>query len=290
MVEYTIITDSGCDLSADMVAQMGLGYTPLSLNYPDKSLYIYADYRGLGVKEFYQSMRDGAAPTTSATTSDQWVQNAIPELEAGKDVLFMAFSSGLSGTYQSSVIAAQELREQFPGRRIEAPDTRCVSLGLGLLLYHVVNLQRQGASMDDVLAYIEENKLHLCHWFTVESLTYLQRGGRVSRATALAGTILGIKPVLHVDNEGHLINVGKKRGRRASLEALADKVAETAIRPEEQMIFISHGDCEEEAVLLEQLIRQRVPIKDCYHNYVGPVIGAHSGPGTMAVFFYGTQR
>ncbi len=290
MSNFYIITDSGCDLGQDRVDAWGLGYVPLSLNYPEKSHYIYADFRGLGVKEFYQSMRDGAAPTTSATTTAQWIEAALPALESGRDVLMMAFSSGLSGTYQSSVIAMQELRERFPERKIFAPDTLCVSLGLGLLLKDVVALRDNGGSIEEAVAFIENHKMKLAHWFTVESLIYLRRGGRISAATAIAGTVLGIKPILHVDDEGHLISMSKKRGRKASLEALADKVAETIVDPEQQDIFISHGDCIDDVKMLEQLLRQRIRFKDCYANYVGPVIGAHSGPGTMAVFFYGTGR
>ena len=290
MSNFYIITDSGCDLSQDYVDAWGLGYVPLSLNYPEKSHYLYADFRGLGVKEFYQSMRDGAAPTTSATTSEQWVEVATPALEAGQDVLLMAFSSGISATYQSSVIAMQELKERFPERKIYAPDNLCVSLGLGLLVKDVVKLRDNGGSIEDAVAFIENNKQRLAHWFTVETLTYLHRGGRVSTATAIAGNVLGIKPILHVDDEGRLVSMSKKRGRKASLQALADKVVETIENPEEQDIFISHGDCIDDVKTLEAMLRERINFKECYANYVGPVIGAHSGPGTMAVFFYAKER
>ncbi len=289
MSGYTIITDSCCDLGMDRVQQWGLKYTPLRLT--DAALEHQVERAGAeGIHLFYEAMRGGAAPKTSATTTEQWIQNAQPELEAGRDVLMLTFSSALSGTYQAAHIAAQELGEQFPGRKVIAVDTRCASLGLGLLLYHVVQQQRSGATIEEAAAYAESHKLQLCHWFTVDSLTYLRRGGRISGATALAGTILGIKPVMHVDDEGRLVAVGKRRGRKASMEALADQLAETAIRPEEQTIFISHGDCLDEAKQLEQMIRSRTPIKDCYINPVGPVIGAHSGPGTLALFFYGTHR
>lgn len=290
MSNFYIIADSGCDLGQDLVDKWGLGYVPLSLNYPEQSYYLYADYRGIGVDHFYQSMRDGAAPTTSATTTAQWEEEAIPALEAGRDVLMLPFSSGLSGTYQSAAIAARELQERFPERKICAVDTLCASLGVGLLIKDVVALREQGASLEEAVAFAEANKLKLAHWFTVESLTYLRRGGRISAATAIAGTVLGIKPVLHMDNEGHLVSMSKKRGRKASLEAIADKLAETIVHPEEQDIFISHGDCIEDARVLEQMLRQRITFRDCYINYVGPVIGAHSGPGTLSVFFYGTER
>ncbi len=290
MSDFYIITDSGCDLSQDRVDSWDLGYVPLSVNLGKESKYIYADYRGLGVKEFYQSMRDGAAPTTSATTSEQWVEAAVPALESGRDVLMMAFSSGLSGTYQSSVMAMSELRERYPNRKIYSPDTLCVSLGLGLLIADVVRVRSNGADIDEALAYIEAHKMEIAHWFTVENLIYLHRGGRVSKASTIAGSVLGIKPVLHVDNEGHLIPVNKKRGRKASLEAIVERVAETIIDPENQDIYISHGDCWDDVQTLEEMLRKRIKFKDCYANYVGPVIGAHSGPGTMAVFCHANVR
>lgn len=288
MQKFTIITDSGCDLGLDMLRKMELRYARLGLSDPELEKRVYTDEDGIHV--FYDAMRSGAAPKTSATTPEQWKEKALPDLESGMDVLLMPFSSGLSTTYQSAVIAAKELQEQFPTRKIVASDTLCVSLGLGLLLYYVAELKNQGATIDEATAYIESHKMQVCHWFTVESLTYLRRGGRISATTALAGSVLGIKPIMHVDDEGHLVNVEKKRGRKASLEALVDKLVETAIHPEEQMIFISHGDCLEDARQLEQMIRSRTPIRGCYINPVGAVIGAHSGPGTMALFFYGTQR
>lgn len=213
-----------------------------------------------------------------------------PFLDAGQDVLVLAFSSGLSTTYQSSVIAVEELREQYPDRKIYTVDTLAASLGQGLLVWHAAQLRTQGKTIEEVRDWVEENKLHLCHWFTVDDLNHLKRGGRVSAATALLGTMLSIKPVLHVDDEGHLINMSKARGRAASLKALVDKMEETAIDPAGQTIFISHGDCEGDARKVAGMVKERFGVEVAVIGTIGPVIGAHSGPGTMALFFLGEKR
>lgn len=287
---FSILTDSGCDLSAEMLRRLDIKCIPLKLNYPDRSLDIYPDERTICLHDFYRSMRDGETPKTAAATVEQWMQSAREELQAGNDVIIAPFSSGLSSTFQTAVMAANELRTEFPKRTVYVSDTRCASLGLGLLLYDAANLRISGADLTKTIVFLETRAPQICHWFTVDNLQYLRRGGRISGAAALAGTVLGIKPILHMDDEGHLAAVGKKRGRRASLEALADQLAELAVEPETQTIFISHGDCEADAKLLEQYIRERVSISGCCIHTIGPVIGAHSGPGTVSVFFYGRQR
>ena len=202
----------------------------------------------------------------------------------------MAFSSGLSGTCSAGTIAARDLAEEFPERKILVVDTLCAALGQGLLVYLTAKKRAEGATLEEAAQYAEETKLSLCHWFTVDDLFFLKRGGRLSGATALVGSALGIKPVLHVDDEGHLVKVSTARGRKNSLKALADKMAETAIDPQNQTVFIGHGDCLEDAQYLADLLKSSCGFKEILIDYVGPVIGAHSGPGTMALFFLGTRR
>jgi DegV family protein with EDD domain len=211
-------------------------------------------------------------------------------LASGKDVLALAFSSGLSATYQSAVIAADELQEKYPDRKIRVVDTACASLGQGLFVYHACKQRDAGLSLEELTAWAEENKLKLCHWFTVDDLMFLKRGGRVSAATAVVGTMLQIKPVLHVDNEGRLINVSKARGRKASIDALVKKMEETMLHGVNDVAFICHGDCLEDAKYLEKLVKERCGVKEVFIGYTGAVIGSHAGPGVLALFYLGEHR
>lgn len=290
MSEYVIVTDSSADLTEELVQELGVEVLPLSFTIHDTTRRNYPDNREMDPKEFYRMLRAEEIATTAAVNVSEYTEMVSPILEGGKDVLILAFSSGLSATCQSAMMAAEELREKYPERKIFVVDTLCASLGQGLLVYHAAMLKKAGKSMEEVRDWTEENKLHLCHWFTVDDLHFLKRGGRVSAATAVVGTMLQIKPVLHVDDEGHLINMGKARGRAASLTALVDHMAETAIAPEEQVIFISHGDCEEDAKTVAEEVKRRFGVKKVVIGYVGPVIGAHSGPGTLALFFLGKKR
>ena len=290
MAEYQIITDSTTDLSPEMIEQFGVQVIPLCYMMEGKTFHNIPGGGEMDEHSFYEKLRAGVISTTAQVNAEEFIQHFTPVLELGKDILYLAFSSGLSGTYQSAVIAKQELQEKYPERRIEVFDTLCASMGEGLLVYHVCTLQQAGKDMDEVLSWLQENVLHLCHWFTVDDLNHLKRGGRVSAATALVGTMLGIKPVLHVDDEGHLINVSKVRGRKQSLDALVKKMEETAIEPSNQTIFISHGDCPEDAKYVADLVKSKMGVKDIRINFIGPVIGAHSGPGTVALFFLGTER
>ena len=205
-------------------------------------------------------------------------------------MLALAFSSGLSTTYQSAVIAANDLLEQYPDRKIRVVDTRCASLGQGLFVYHVCRQRDAGLELEELADWAENHKLNLCHWFTVDDLMYLKRGGRVSAATALVGTMLQIKPVLHVDDEGHLINVSKARGRKASMDALAKKMEETALEGQNDIAYICHGDCLEDAKYLAQRIKERCGVKEVHIGYTGAVIGSHAGPGVLALFYLGSKR
>lgn len=287
---YVVMTDSSADLTAGLVEQLGLDVIPLSVNVGEQSFMNYPDEREISSPDFYDLLRKGANAQTSAVNVDTFLNAMSVHLKAGKDVLYLGFSSGLSSTYGASEIAAQELRETYPDRKILTVDTLCASLGQGLLVYLTMQKVLSGATIEEAAAYAEENRLHLCHWFTVDDLFFLKRGGRVSAATALVGSALGIKPVLHVDNEGHLINVSKARGRKNSILALVDRMESSAIEPQKQTIFISHGDCLADAEFLAAEVRKRFGVTDITINFVGPVIGAHSGPGTLALFFLGTER
>ena len=218
------------------------------------------------------------------------MQTMKPALEAGLDLLLIGFSSGLSTTYQSGCIAAAELREQYPTRKIVTVDSLCASLGQGLFVYLAAQKQRGGATLEETEAYLLELRAHLCHWFTVNDLMHLKKGGRINAATAIVGSVLNIKPVMHMDDEGHLVNVSKAKGRKASLAALAAKVLETGTNLEDQTVFICHGDCLADAEFVADRIRQNTPVKDIIIRSVGPAIGAHTGPGVVSVFFVGTQR
>ena len=290
MGEYVILTDSSADLTAELVAELGVEVIPLSFTMEDKTYFNYPDNRDIDPADFYARLRGGAMATTAAVNVADYTEAIEPILKEGKDVLVLAFSSGLSATYQSSVIAVNELKEKFPERKIFTVDTLCASLGQGLLVYLAAKKQQAGASIEEVRDWAEENKLHLCHWFTVDDLHFLKRGGRISAATAVLGSMLHIKPVLHVDDEGHLINMGKARGRGASLTALVDHMEETAIDPASQVVFISHGDCLADAEKVAGDVKKRLGVKEVVINHVGPVIGAHSGPGTLALFFLGSRR
>ena len=287
MSQYQIITDSGCDLPKDKLEQLGVKLVPLTVNFRGENLEDSVDE---GIKTLYDGFRAGEAATTSAINPTRWAAAMEPVLQEGKDVLVITFSSGLSTTYQSAVIAANELQENYPQRQIKVVDSLCASLGQGLLVWYACQKQSQGLSLSELAAWLEENRLHLCHWFTVDDLMYLKRGGRVSATTALLGTMLNIKPVLHVDNEGHLINVSKTRGRKAAIDALAAKAAQQGLPGQNELMYICHGDCLEDAEYLAKRLKETTEVKEVFIGYTGAVIGSHSGPGTLAVFFLGSQR
>lgn len=287
---FTILTDSSCDLPASMAEEMQLEVLPLTVYVEEDHYRNYLDGREIGFHEFYQRLQTAKNVKTSAVNQAQFLEIMEPLVAAGNDVLYLGFSSGLSGTCNAGALAAAELREKYPERKIYVVDTLCASLGQGLLVYLCWQQQRAGKSIEEVRDYAEATKLHLCHWFTVDDLMFLKRGGRVSAATAIVGSMLSIKPVMHVDNDGHLIKVDIARGRKASIRALAAEMEKRGTDLAGQHIFISHGDCEDDANYLAKLIREKFAVKDITINYVGPVIGAHSGPGTLALFFLGTER
>jgi len=286
-MSYQIITDTCCDFPNHMYKDLDLRVVPLSVLYKGVN---YNKYSEAWLKEMFAGLRAGETASTSAVNPDGWATVIEPVLANGQDALVLAFSSGLSTTYQSAVIAADELREKYPERKIFVVDTLCASLGQGLLVWYACKKRDEGLSLEELAAWCEENRGHLCHWFTVDDLMYLKRGGRVSAATALVGTMLKIKPVLHVDDEGHLINVSKTRGRKASIDALAAKMGETMLPGQNDTVFICHGDCQEDAEYLAAQIKEKYGVKDVLIYYVGAVIGSHSGPGTLALFYLGEHR
>ena len=287
MPNYQIITDSCCDLTNEMIEKLNLKVVSLSMMFRGQTL---ADSVSGDIKAFYDAMRGGESATTSAVNPEGWATVMEPALAAGKDVLVIAFSSGLSTTYQSAMIAADELREKYPDRKIVVVDSLCASLGQGLLCWHAAKKRDEGLSLEELAQWIEDHKLNLCHWFTVDDLQYLKRGGRISAATALVGTLLNIKPVLHVDNEGHLVSVSKSRGRKASIQALADQMEKLALPGENDFISICHADCYDDASALAEMLKKKLGVKEVFIGYTGAVIGSHSGPGTLALFFLGSQR
>lgn len=290
MEQYRIITDSSCDLTQEMADELNLAIAPLSVNFQGQECRNYLDGRELDVKKFYSGLRAGEMTSTTAANPALWRSVAEPILQAGEDVLILAFSSGLSTTYNAACIAAEELMEEYPGRKVMVVDTLCASLGQGMMCWYVERKRRSGATLEEARAYAEEIKPQMAHWFTVDDLFFLKRGGRVSGSTAVLGTMLQIKPLLHVDDNGKLIFVSKARGRKASIQALADKVGADAIEPEKQTMFISHGDCLEDAEYLAGLLKEKLHVPEIHINFVGPVIGSHAGPGVLAMFYVGKKR
>lgn len=287
MASYQIITDSCCDFRPEKYTELQLTVQPLMLTYQGKTR---PDRSDDSIRSLYAGLRAGEPASTSAVNPEGWSELIRGCLDAGQDVLVMAFSSGLSTTYQSAVIAARELAESYPERKILVCDTLSASLGQGLLVWYACKKRDEGLSLKALYAWVEEYKYHLCHWFTVDDLMYLKRGGRISAATAVLGTMLSVKPVLHMDDEGHLINMSKARGRKASIQALAQKMEELGADYDNSTVFICHGDCIDDAKYLEQLVREKCGVKEVYINYTGAVIGSHSGPGTLALFFLGKHR
>ena len=287
-MSYRIITDSCCDFTPEQYAQFNLDFVPLTIMYKNEPHDDFLDEKS--IKMVYEGLRNGETASTSAANPDGWAKAIEKVLAQGQDALVMAFSSGLSTTYQSAVIAAEDLKEKYPDRKVIVIDTLCAAHGQGLLVWYACKKRDDGLSLEEVAAWVEDNKLHLCHWFTVDDLMYLKRGGRVSATTALVGTMLNIKPILHVDNAGKLINVAKTRGRKAAIETLAKKLHELGEGYDNETVFISHGDCVEDAQLLASIVKEKYGVKNVLMGYVGAVIGSHAGPGTLAFFFLGKER
>ena len=286
-MNYRIITDSCCDFPRDMIPSLDIDMVNLTLLFRNQELTDPSDAQ---IKTMYDALREGESATTSAVNPEGWKCAIEPVVAGGKDALVMAFSSGLSTTYQSAVIAAEELMEQYPGRTVKVVDTLCASLGQGLYVWYACKKRDEGLSLEELYTWCEENKKNIAHWFTVDDLMFLKRGGRIGAATAVVGTMLNIKPILHVDDNGKLISVSKTRGRKNALDALAKKLAEDGLPGENETVFISHGDCLEDAQYVANLCKEKYGVKNVVIGYVGAVIGSHAGPGTVAFFFLGKHR
>lgn len=290
MSNFRIITDSTCDLSQDMVDELDVTVIPMNFTIGADSFLDYPDERDLSSHNFYTRIAAGETSTTNQISLATFTDTFEPYLKAGIDILYLAFSSGLSGTYNSSVLASRDLAEKYPERKIYTVDTLAASLGEGLLVWHAVQKKRSGASIDEVKDWMEQNRNRMHHWFTVDDLNHLKRGGRISGASALVGTMLGIKPVMHFDDEGHIILIDKIRGRKQSLDDLANHMAKTSEAPEGQMIFISHSDSLEGAEYVKEQVAAKFGVTQFRLASIGPVIGAHTGTGTVALFYLGKDR
>ena len=288
MSEYIIFTDSACDIAPELLKEWGVKYQNLTFHFVDEE----REYQNeeMSPADFYACMRAGRVAKTAAINVETFKAAFEEVLKQGLDLLYLGFSSGLSNTSNAGQLAANELAELYPERKIIVIDTICASAGQGLLVYLTVQKKNEGANIEEAAAYARELVPHLCHWFTVDDLMFLKRGGRVSPAVALIGTMLNIKPVMHVDDEGHLIKVSQARGRKASLKAIVEQYDALALTPDAGTVFICHGDCMDDAKRLAGMVREKHGVEVKLITYTGTVIGAHSGPGTLALFFLGKHR
>ncbi|WP_122642977.1 DegV family protein [Luxibacter massiliensis] len=287
MREFVITVNSTVDLPREWVEERNVPVIPLKYTIDGET---YTDMYGLSGKEFFAKLREGHMSVTSQVNPDEAREALEPFLKAGKDVLHLGFSSGLSGTYNSMRIAGEELAEEYPDAKVIIIDTLCACLGEGLLLYKALQLKDAGKSVDEVAQWVEENKLHICHNVTVDDLNHLHRGGRVSKATAILGTAVQIKPIIHMDNEGKLQVIGKQRGRKKSLNKIVDMAVEQSRGWDNDMVMITHGDCIEDAQYVADLVREKMGVQQILIHNIGTVIGSHTGPGVVAVFFMGEKR
>lgn len=287
MSDYVVTVNSTVDLPKEWLAERNVPVIPLKYTIDGET---YEDMAGLSSKEFFQKLRDGKMATTSQINPEEAREALEPFLKEGKDVLHLAFSSALSGTCNSMRIAAEELKEEYPERKIIVIDTLCACLGEGLLLYYVLKLKQEGKTIEEVEAWVEENKLHICHNVTVDDLNHLQRGGRISKTAAVLGTMVQIKPMIHMADDGSLQVVGKERGRKRSLNKIVDKAVEQSKGWEQDIVMITHGDCLEDAQYVAELVRAKMGIENILINNIGTVIGSHTGPGVVAVFCMGNKR
>ncbi len=289
-MSYVIVTDSAANLPEEIYERFNITVISLSFHVDGKEYKSYEKGKKTDLKQFYNMMRNKEVITTSLIGPDEFTQVFSEILESGKDVLYIGFDSALSGTYQSATIAAKDLEERYPDRRIVTIDSLCASIGEGLLVYYAAKLKEEGKSLDEVSAWAEEHRLNVCHWFTVDDLFFLKRGGRVSATTAVVGSLLQVKPVMHVSDAGKLEVVSKARGRKQAMNALVKEMEMTVKDPQKQLVMVGHGDCLEDAEYVMNLIKEKFTVKESIIHYLDPVIGAHSGPGTLAVFFMGEAR
>ncbi|MCL2562644.1 MAG: DegV family protein [Oscillospiraceae bacterium] len=284
MSEFIIIANNTCDLPEEILKPLDVIVLPLGFNIGDES------FKEMDVVEFYKRIQDGAMPTTNAANIGEYIELYEPALQAGKDVLNLVFSSGLSMTYNAAVMAAQEMSEKYPDRKIYVVDTAAASLGEGLIVRGAAEMRAAGKSIDEVRDWAEDTKLKVAHYFTINDLGHLKRGGRISAAQAVLGGMLGVKPILRVNDTGHLVPMDKVRGRQAALLKLVDLAKENAVDIANQTVYISHSACEDEAVWLGEQIKEKLGVKDVVISYVGPVIGSHTGVGVIALMCIAKSR
>lgn len=287
MREFVITVNSTVDLPKEWLEERHVPVMPLKYTIDGET---YPDMDGLSAKEFFQKLREGHMSVTSQINPDEAREMLEPIVKEGKDILHLAFSSGLSGTYNSMRIAAEELSEEYPDAKIVVIDTLCACMGEGLLLHKALQLKEQGKTLDEIAAWVEENRLHICHNVTVDDLNHLHRGGRISKTAAVLGTLVQVKPIIHVDNDGKLQVIGKERGRRKSLNKIVDMSVEQAKGWENDLVMITHGDCLEDAQYVEKRVKEKMGVENVLINNIGTVIGSHTGPGVVAVFCMGNKR
>lgn len=291
MRDYVIMTDSCCDLNAQEVRELDLTVLPLAFLMDGKTMLNTPDHADMSPEEFFANIAAGKDCTTAAANVGQFTDAMSKILDEGKDILCISFSSALSTTYQSAVIAAEDLRGSYPDAKIIVIDSLCASRGQGMLVHYAVQEKNKGKTIDEVADFVRDTIPHQCHWFTVADLNHLKRGGRVSAAAALAGTMLNIKPVMHCDSEGKLTPVSKVRGMKAALTELVNTMERIGIAPlSEQTVFICHANCPEHVEFVSNLLRERFGVTDIRADFIGPVIGAHTGCGTLGLFFMGAER
>ena len=287
MRDFIIVTDSTVDLPESMLEEQGIPVLQLNYVLDGKT---YEDRKGLSGREFFDKLREGSMPTTSQVNPEQAKEFFESFVKEGKDILCIGFSSGLSGTYNSERIAAEELSEEYPDTKIIVIDSLCASMGQGLLLAKALKKQREGMTLEELAQWLEENKLHICHNVTVDDLNHLYRGGRISKTTAVLGTLVQIKPIIHMNDEGKLIVIGKERGRKKALNTIVDMMVKQMEGYENDLVMVTHGDCLEDAEYVKSQIQKKYGIQDVVINGIGTVIGTHTGPGVVAVFCMGEKR
>lgn len=288
-MKTVIITDSCSDLPLEFVEQYQIPVVNMNFRLGDND-YLDDFGKTISYKQFYDAVRDGQMSTTSQVNVQDFIDIYRKYVQKGVSLIYICFSSALSGTYNNAVIARNMILEEYPTADITVIDTKAASMGEGILVHHAVKMLENGASKEKIVDWVENNKLRIAHWVTVEDLNHLKRGGRLTGAAAFVGTVLNIKPIIHVDNDGRLVPVGKIKGRKKSIRTLVEKMEKTIQNPEEQTIFINHGDSPDDANYMADLIRSKFKVKDIIINHIGPVIGSHSGPGTLALFFIGSER
>ena len=286
MKDYIIFTDSTADLPLSIVKELDVKIVPMELTFDNEKYFQDSD---VDFKKFYSDLRNGKLPKTTCTNSAKFIEFFEPYLKNNKDILYICFSSALSKTYECAIIAANELNKKY-ANKVAVVDSKSASLGQGLLVYYAAKKRQTGANLEEVKAWLEENKTKMCHWFTVDDLFHLKRGGRISTAIATLGSILNVKPILNINNEGVLMPRGKVRGRKASLLALINEMEKNFIKSENDVIFISHGDAIDDAKFVSDQIKEKFGIENIIINYIGPTIGSHTGAGTIALFFLGSER